>query len=405
MKRKKKDKEAAEAKRKWQKEQIRKRRYPIEDTRLHREDKEWKNANIPKEVIKRPALPHTLTCLVPPHLRVNTPKNYQGPVARASTSGTGDLMGGNNDRGLVADAMTVYHFFCGDVGFEDAEHPVPKFSLKTLFYALDEVINGNAKAAKSLPPLLTHLFVTALRLLTAPQKVSGNDEDEDELEPVDVRLQEDLSQLRDGLNPVSWSQICFFYMDLMQNYYTSDVSVKEGVLPGDNKLDMSYYWNKDSMDVDDVEKSGDEEDERYKAYLGDEQGVLFKAFMKLLYQNDPWNLKAHELMALLRALTDDILAKRPELAEDIATRSAKMHELTKAKRAATIKYNKVKLAYEGPKKPMRQRKTGNDGEKGDNKDDDKKNDEKSGADSKEEMEEKPFVPTATKKQVSRQWVV
>ena len=81
------------------------------------------------------------------------------------------------------------------------EYPVPKFSLKTLLYALDEVLNGNAKAAKSLPPLLTHLFVTALRMLTTPQLVDNNDAD---LFPVDLRLQEDLSKLREGLNAVSW---------------------------------------------------------------------------------------------------------------------------------------------------------------------------------------------------------
>jgi hypothetical protein len=68
------------------------------------------------------------------------------------------LLGGGWDCGLITDAIYVYHFFCGDVDLIDAEYPVPKFSLKTLLYMLDDVLNGNAKAAKSLPPLLTYLF-------------------------------------------------------------------------------------------------------------------------------------------------------------------------------------------------------------------------------------------------------
>jgi hypothetical protein len=43
-------------------------------------------------------------------------------------------------------------------------------------------------------------------------------------------------------------------------------------------------------------------------------------------------------MALLRALTDEVLAGR----------SAKLNELAKAKRLALIKYNKVKSDYAGP---------------------------------------------------------
>lgn len=155
----------------------------------------------PQRVMKRPALPHTLTCLVPPHLRSNIQKKAWGSVATASTAGNGTLLGGNNDRGLITDAITVFHFFCGDVGLVNEEYQVPKFPLKTLFYALDEVLSGNAKAAKSLPPLLTHLFLTALRMLTAPQPVV---EGESPLEPVDLRLRKDLSILREGLNAVSW---------------------------------------------------------------------------------------------------------------------------------------------------------------------------------------------------------
>ena len=141
--RKKKRKAEAEAKKKFIEQQMRKRRYPIEDTKLHNENKEW--GIKPREhVTRRPPLPQTLTCIVPPHLRSNTPKKAWGSVATASAAGKGSLLGGENDRGLITDAIHVFHFFGGDVGLEDVDHPVPKFSLKTLFYALDEVLNGNA---------------------------------------------------------------------------------------------------------------------------------------------------------------------------------------------------------------------------------------------------------------------
>lgn len=390
--RKKKRKAEAEAKKKFIEQQMRKRRYPIEDTKLHNENKEW--GIKPREhVTRRPPLPQTLTCIVPPHLRSNTPKKAWGSVATASAAGKGSLLGGENDRGLITDAIHVFHFFGGDVGLEDVDHPVPKFSLKTLFYALDEVLNGNAKAAKSLPPLITHLFATALRMLTTP--VDGEDDD---LDPVDLRLKEDISKLSEGLNALSWSQVCFFYMDMMDRFYTSDVSLEEGVSPGESKLAMNYFWNEDAMDVDDKETAmkteHDEEllPEGYNGYVGNPQGVLAKGFAKLQTQSEPWTLKADELMAMLRTLTDDILAKRHDLAEDIAGRSAKLHELQKARRAAVVKFNKVRLAYEGPKKPTRPKKASSEG---DSKDDDKKNDD---VEDKKEEDEKPFVPTATKKQ-------
>jgi len=386
---KKKRKEEAEARRKYIEHQLRKRRYPIEDTKLHREDKEW-GVKTPKDVMKRPTLPHTLTCLIPPHLRTNTPKKYWGTVANASASGNGPLLGGNNERGLVTDAIQVYHFFCGDVGFNDADFPVPKFTLKTLFYALDEVLNGNAKEAKSLPPLLTHLFVTSLRILTASQQAEGEDPVDADLGPGELRLQKDISKLKDGLNAVSWSQICFFYVDLMERYYTADASLEEGVLPSEGILDMGYFWNNNKKDEDEIETEPQEETKN--AYIGDSQGLLGKAYSKLMSQAEPWTLKADELMALLRTLTDDTMARRLDLADDIAGRGAKLNELSKAKRAAIVKFNKVRLAYEGPKRPLRQKKSDDNESKGEN-----KQDEQADGEPKEESE-KPFVPTATLQQ-------
>ncbi|KAK1745043.1 hypothetical protein QTG54_004334 [Skeletonema marinoi] len=404
----KKKKEEAEKKKKWIAEQVKRRRFPIEDTRLHSENKEW-GVRPRKDVTRPPALPDTLACIIPPHLRTGdrkwSSKNACSNVVH--TGGNLSELGPDRDRGLVTDVLQVWHFFCGDVGLADENYPVPKFSVKTMFYALDEVLSGNAKAAKALPPLITHLFVTALKMLSAAQDTSSD-------APVDLRLQADLVKLAEGLNAVSWSQIFFYYVELMESYYTSDLSLGPDVLPSEGKLDMSYFWDHVKMDVDNDEPKSEEPIE-YNAYIGNPNGVLAKALSKLQRQVEPWALSAEELMAMLRTLTDDILAKRPDLSEDMLGRGAKLYELQKAKRAALVKYNKVRLAYEGPKKPSRPRKADNDAKKEDavkgsagdeGTGNDSKVEEEDEEEEKEE-EEKPFVPTATKKQfetAQKAWV-
>ena len=405
----KKKKEEAEKKKKWIAEQVKRRRFPIEDTRLHSENKEW-GVRPRKDVTRPPALPDTLACIIPPHLRTGdrkwSSKNACSNVVH--TGGNLSELGPDRDRGLVTDVLQVWHFFCGDVGLADENYPVPKFSVKTMFYALDEVLSGNAKAAKALPPLITHLFVTALKMLSAAQDISSD------AEPVDLRLQVDLVKLAEGLNAVSWSQIFFYYVELMESYYTSDLSLGPDVLPSEGKLDMSYFWDHVKMDVDNDEPKSEEPIE-YNAYIGNPNGVLAKALSKLQRQVEPWALSAEELMAMLRTLTDDILAKRPDLSEDMLGRGAKLYELQKAKRATLVKYNKVRLAYEGPKKPSRPRKADNDAKKEDavkgsagdeGTGNDSKVEEEDEEEEKEE-EEKPFVPTATKKQfetAQKAWV-
>lgn len=275
------------------------------------------------------------------------------------------------------------------MGLVETQHPIPKFSFKTLLYALDEVLSGNAKTAKALPPLITHLFVTALKMLTGPRvDSSGNTIEAVDSGPAEARLLKDIAELNKGLNAISWSQVCFYYMDLMDQFFSSDTLsltshatayLGERVLKPTGSLDMSYLWNEESSDVDNVE---DDNSGRGNGYLGSEVSTLHKAFTKLENQTEPWSLKADELMSILRALCDDILIRRPELADDIAGRGAKLHELSKAKRAAMVKYNKVRVALEGPKKSTNLKK-GSDGEE-----------------TKEEEEEsKPFVPTATKQQL------
>ena len=272
------------------------------------------------------------------------------------------------------------------MGLVETQHPIPKFSFKTLLYALDEVLSGNAKTAKALPPLITHLFVTALKMLTGPRvDSSGNTIEEVDDGPAEARLLKDIAELNRGLNAISWSQVCFYYMDLMDQFFSSDTTsltshatayLGERVLKPTGSLDMSYLWNEGSSSVDDAKNDNSG---RGNGYLGSEVSTLHKAFKKLENQSEPWSLKADELMAILRALCDDILVRRPELADDIAGRGAKLHDLSKAKRAATVKYNKVRVALEGPKKSANLKK-GNGGEE------------------MKEEDSKPFVPTATKQQ-------
>jgi hypothetical protein len=84
--------------------------------------------------------------------------------------------------------------------------------------------------------------------------------------------------------------------------------------------------------------------------------------------------------------------KSPNLAKDIAGRGAKLNKLLTAKKAVTMKYNKVQLAYEGPKKPPWSKKSEGNDKKGDDKED-----EQADAEPKE-VSDKPFVPTTTKQQ-------
>jgi hypothetical protein len=83
--------------------------------------------------------------------------------------------------------------------------------------------------------------------------------------------------------------MCFLYMHLMGCYYTSDVLLEDGVLPGEDKFDMRYYWGTNGMAEKQMEtehiNNGDDGNElfsnRCKSYLGDLQGVLVKGYSKV----------------------------------------------------------------------------------------------------------------------------
>ena len=298
-------------------ERIRKRRFPMEDTKLHAEDKEL-GVKPPEDVTRRPALPYFFHATLPlddPRRKGKTPSSILAP-SRCDTLEYGS-------RGLVPDLLQVYHFFRGDVHFTlEEESLVPEFGLKHLMFAVDEVLNGNAKRSRLVPPLISHLFVTCLKLLTMDSPVM---EDESSHER---RLRKDLSKLAVALSPASWGEVCALYMDAMERYYTSSASVDPNVFPS-GMIDIQYLMR--ATDVAEPmtpapQRMGDEAQadiialpDGYCAYLGNPHGSLAMAHSKLL-KLDPWNLKAEELMALLRALTDDILSSRPEIAEDLARR-------------------------------------------------------------------------------------
>lgn len=383
---------AAEKKTKAKAEILRKRRLPMEDTKLHAENKEYGIKN-PDSLNRKPALPFTMACLVPPHLRGDNPK--WGPVFTASQTGAGDWTETDNDRGLIVDTLHVFHFFMGDVGFSDDKYPVPKFSIKTLLYALDEIIIGNSKTAKSLPPLISHLFLTALRVLTAPESTEGESKSSEYIDPVEAQLQKDLARIGLGLNAISWSQILFFYIDLMERYYLSDSSLDTGVMAGDDDLDMSYLWDKsreEDAETDakmESKKDSSASTRKYRGYIGNPKGALCKLYTKLSNQTEAWNLTAEELMAALRSLTDDILSRRVDLANNITARGVQLDDLKRAKNQALLKFRKARNDFEGPKKPTKKKAD----------DDAKVSDDGNNNNDSSEITEKdePFKPKISKK--------
>jgi hypothetical protein len=367
-------KDELEQLRKERVERLKKRRFPMEDTKLHLEDKELA-VKPPDDVKKRPGLPYVFQLIRDNKNTAETPSRCQ-----SMDHGT---------RGMVPDLLQVYHFFRGDVHYSPTDELlVPEFSLQHLMFAVDEILNGNAKKARMVPPLISHLFVTCLNLLTSTP-LSENPT------VYERRLQKDLRNLALGLGPASWAEICCQYVEAMERYYTTSASVDPNVLtPG--KTDMLFLMK--AASTPDLSESDGSLPDGYMGYVGSPNAALAKGHIKLM-RHDPWNLSGEELMALLRALTDDVLATRPELTEDLAKRDEEMYELVKAKRAADLLFRKMRLAFEGPKqkskaKPKEEDKKDNNvkteaGEETEEPDGEK--------DAKKEAS-KEWKPTATKKQ-------
>jgi len=142
-------------------DRIKKRKFPMDDIELEKEDKEL-GVKPPSDVTRRPFLPFALTYLVPfderPRGKKATPTSVINACTAKLSSGT---------MGLISDVLSVYNFFSGDVGFSRIDPSVaPEFTMSHLLYAVNEVVNGNCKANKSVPPLLSHLVLTCLNILT-----------------------------------------------------------------------------------------------------------------------------------------------------------------------------------------------------------------------------------------------
>jgi hypothetical protein len=359
-------KDEVEQLRKDRAERLRKRRFPMEDTKLHIEDKELA-VKPPDDVKKRPGLPYVFQLIRDNKNTAETPSRCQ-----SMDHGT---------RGMMPDLLQVYHFFRGDVHYNPTDGLlVPEFSLRHLLFAVDEMLNGNAKKARMVPPLISHLFVTCLNLLTSTP-LSENPT------VYERRLQKDLRKLALGLGPASWAEICCQYVEAMERYYTTSASVDPNVLtPG--KTDMLFLMKATS--TPDLSEGDGSLPDGYMGYVGSPNAALAKGHLKLM-RHDPWNLSGEELMALLRALTDDVLATRPELTDDLAKRDEEMYELVKAKRAADLLFRKMRLAFEGPKQKSKAKP----------KEEDKKDSivkTEAGGDSGEPDGEKD-----TKKEASKEW--
>ena len=308
-------------------DRIKKRKFPMEDTILHAEDKEL-NVKPPASVTKPPVLPFVFQ-VVKRHSKASAAQHSKCDALSYDS------------RGLFGDLLQIYHFFKGDLNFSRGKSIVADFTLQQLIHAADEILNGKAKKMKAIPPLIVHLFVTCLNYLTTSPKIGDS--------PEAKQMESDLSSLRKSLSAVSWSEVCVMYMDCMERFYSSTASQDDGVLRG-GFVDADYLFRlKAQHESPDLPS---DLPEGYGAYLGHDRSSLYRAHFKLLKQ-DPWHLTAEELMALLRALTDDVIATQPEVAASLNNQEEELKEQAKVKRAADAHFRKMKLAFEGPKRKQK----------------------------------------------------
>jgi hypothetical protein len=202
-------------------------------------------------------------------------------------------------------------------------------------------------------------------------------------------------------------------MDTMERFYTTNASVDPNILPS-GVIDIHYLMRSTHVAKPMTPAKAQTEStvlpDGYGAYLGNPHGALARGQAKL-WKQDAWNLSAEELMALLRALTDDVLAMKPEIGEDIARRDGEMYELLKAKRSADSQFRKIRFAFEGPKQSSKKKPTEEKKELTEEKEEAKDSKapnvitDESKENATEDTETEPkFKPTATKKQfVSVTW--
>ena len=273
-------------------ERIRKRKFPMDDLKLIEEDKELRVVS-PYKDNPRPALELAMP-------------NFPA-VCRSDTTGSG----------IMNDIMHIYHFFRGDIGwgrFRKNTSLVAPFSLVQWMECVQQVSKGWCKKARMLPPLMTHLFVVTLQHLV-PEKLSS------------------------ALTPASWSEVLLLYMDAMEQKYTEKIKIEEGknTIPSLGiDTDYLFYVTDEPKDICELDLPASD-----SSYLG--TGILKKAHSKCM-NTDPWNLNAEELLALLKALVDDLLGTCDDCAEELEIRNEDTYELLKVKKAADAQFRKVQTA-------------------------------------------------------------
>ena len=296
----KRERERQEAIRKERAERIKRRKFPMDDIELIKEDKEL---HVTVSLPSRPSLPLVFS----PYLSAG--------ISRSDTTGSG----------LWDDVIHIYNFFRGDVGWgqhiesQSKLYVVAPFTLQQWRHAVEQIVCGNAKQSRMLPPLVNHLFCVALQFLCR-----------------------DVPKLQIGLAPSSWSEILLLYMDAMERYATTEASLvvsdRTNVVAG-MPIDADYLLGVTDSPKTVTETPGGEEGSAL--YFSDE--MVRKAHSKLLLQ-DPWMLTAEELLSLLRCLVDDLLGITPSLQDAMDTRSNETNELLKKKRAADALVRKLQLA-------------------------------------------------------------
>lgn len=215
-------------------------------------------------------------------------------------------------------------------------------------------------------------------------------------------MKRDLGKLNAILDETSWGQILMCYIDLMDRFYSSDATLDSNALPG-FPITLAAEGDDEKMDIDEVAPNNENDNnyerdfvDGYNSYIGPADGPVNRGFVKLL-KSDPWCLSAEELVAILRILTDDILAMSGKMKETFEKRDEESLDLLKNKKATESHFRKIRLAYEGPKYPSKSKakKNEDNNDSGNNPANKENNDS---AKNSEGQIEKKFKPTATKKE-------
>jgi len=267
-------------------DKIRRRKFPVEDLKLIVEDRELK--------VKVDLPPRPLLELAMPDF----------PAAcRSNTMGSG----------LMNDIIHIYHFFRGDLSwgrFNKQKLLVAPFTLEQWMSCVQQVSKGWSKKARMLPPLMTHLFVVSLQHLV-PDK------------------------LLLALTAASWSEVLLLYMDAMSTYCTDKLAEEDTNIVPSEGIDGQYLFSvSDELEKDSSKLEAPDPSSTYLT------GVLKKAHSKCV-NHDPWNLNAEELLSLLKALVDDILATSSDCSEELEIRNDETYELLKRKRTADANMRKI----------------------------------------------------------------